>query len=51
MKRIITLATKATIDPTDRSRSPDEITKVAPTAMIAMKALRRRDIGEVSSYR
>ena len=40
MNRIIRLATKATIDPTERSRSPDEMTKVAPTAMIAMKAER-----------
>ncbi len=40
IKRIIRLATKATIDPTERSRSPDEMTKVAPTAMMAMKALR-----------
>ncbi len=32
--------TKAIIEPTDRSSPPDEITKVAPTAIIAMKALR-----------
>src|SRR5690554_3358923 len=30
--------TKAIIDPTDRSRHPDEMTKVAPTAIMAMKA-------------
>lgn len=40
ISRIIRLATKATIEPTDRSRSPADITKVAPTAMMAMKALR-----------
>ncbi len=40
MNRIIRLATKASMEPTDRSRSPDEMTKVAPTAMIATKALR-----------
>jgi hypothetical protein len=40
MKRIMIEATKATIEPTDRSRSPEEMTKVAPTATIAMKALR-----------
>ena len=40
MNRIIRLATKATIAPTDRSRSPEEMTKVAPIAMMAMKALR-----------
>src|SRR5688500_10508905 len=32
--------TKAIIEPMDRSSPPDAITKVAPTAMIAMKALR-----------
>ena len=40
MNKIIRLATKATIEPTDKSRSPDEITKVAPTAISAIKALR-----------
>ena len=32
--------TKAIMEPTDRSKPPEEMTKVAPTAMIAMKALR-----------
>src|SRR5258708_1353718 len=40
MDMIIRLATNATMEPTDRSRPPADITKVAPTAMMAMKALR-----------
>ena len=38
--RIIRLATKAVIAPTERSRPPAEMTKVAPTPMIAVKAAR-----------
>src|SRR3954451_20591384 len=40
MNMIVRLATNATMEPTDRSRPPADITKVAPTAMMAMKALR-----------
>ena len=40
MKMIIRLATKAVIEPTDRSSPPAEMTKVPPTATMAMKALR-----------
>ena len=40
MNMIMTPVTKAVIEPTERSSPPDEMTKVAPTAMIAMKALR-----------
>ena len=38
--RIITPATSAAMEPTERSSPPPEITKVAPTAMMAMKAER-----------
>ena len=40
MNMIIRLATNATMEPTDRSKPPADITKVAPTAMMATKALR-----------
>src|SRR5690625_6657009 len=40
MVRIMMPVTKAIIDPTDRARQRDEITKVAPTAMMAIKAER-----------
>ncbi len=40
MNMIMTPVMKAAIEPTDRSSPPEEITKVAPTAMMAMKALR-----------
>src|SRR5690606_14005777 len=36
--RIMMPVTNAIMDPTDRSRQPDEMTKVAPMAMMAMKA-------------
>ncbi len=36
--RIISPATKAAIDPTDRSSPPAVMTKVMPTAMMPMKA-------------
>ena len=48
---IVRLATKATIEPTERSRPPAEMTKVAPTAMIAMKALRVSTLERLSMPR
>ncbi len=38
MNMIMMPVTKAAIEPTERSSPPEEITKVAPTAMMAMKA-------------
>lgn len=35
MNMMVMPAMKATIEPTDRSRPPDEMTNVAPTAMMA----------------
>ena len=40
MNMIMMPVTKAVIEPTDRSSPPEEMTKVAPTAMMAMKAER-----------
>src|SRR6266550_2430396 len=48
MNMIVRLATNATMEPTDRSRPPADITKVAPTAMMAMKALRVMTLSRLS---
>ena len=40
MNMMVMPVMKAAIEPTERSRPPEEITKVAPTAMMATKALR-----------
>src|SRR5690625_1462689 len=40
MVRIMMPVTNAIMDPTDKSRHPDEITNVAPTAIMAIKAER-----------
>src|SRR3954462_15145508 len=49
MNMIVRLATNATIEPTDRSRPPADITNVAPTAMMAMKALRVMTFSRLST--
>src|SRR6266702_4604155 len=51
MNMIVRLATNATMEPTDRSRPPADITKVAPTAMMAMKALRVMTLRRLSMPR
>src|SRR5437016_7896359 len=48
MNMIVRLATNATMEPTDRSRPRADITKVAPTAMMAMKALRVMTLSRLS---
>ena len=51
MIRIIEPAIRAAIDPTDRSMPPEMITKVAPTAMMPIKAARVSTLDRLETVR